>query len=410
MEPVSKEILAWFLKLFRLADVIRRDTWSMYYLCTPNGREEGPLTEAQVAERIHTRRLTPASLLRGPSAPEPKPVSSFYEFKGALRQFEEMTKILEAPRRSRMAVVSLVFGILALVSAVVAFTAGSRLQQRVIRQEQEKQSMQAEQARLARETARTNRRRPPNGEEVKRPPGPRGPNAPAPGVSPPSETKAGADGPTKPSPMQANTPPEGLKLVLVSAGTSLASLLACLILGGIALVRLRKGAGRLTGSPYALGGLGCAGLMLAVVGFGTWQLMSQIPVQQIRKYAAYDSRMKGLSQLHQVATADGKAYPAPEKWCETLLPLLPANSDVLGTPKTGSRFGYNFRLEGKRPKDVARDTVVFFELRKPGWNRAGGADEVKRPGDLEERVVVVTASGRAVLVDALEVDGLRWEP
>lgn len=149
---------------------------------------------------------------------------------------------------------------------------------------------------------------------------------------------------------------------------------------------------------------------MLVVGLGTWNLMSQIPTQQIRRYAAYEGRQRALSQLNHSATADGKAYPAPESWCDLLKPLLPEKSEILGTPKNGSRFGYNFRVEGKRPKDIARDTVIFCEVRKPGWNSLASPETIKRPGDLEEKVVVVLANGRTVLVDSMEVDGLRWDP
>ena len=401
----------------------------MYYICTPNGREEGPLTEGQVAERIHTRRLAPSALLRGPNAPQPRPVTEFQEFKATLRQYAEMTAILEAPRRSRLAVMCLALGLLTLLSAVVAFAVGNRVQQRVIQEEQQKRAAQAEQTRLAREQSLAQRKRGPRPDDAKRaanprPPRPEGARSdPPPGgplSEPPSTGTANGLPPPKAAPPtelakgQSPKPkpalPPGASTVLVSSGISLFSLLGCLVLGTVALIRIRKPSNRLTGNPFAIGGLSCAGAMLLVVGLGTWNLMSQIPTQQIRRYAAYEGRQRALTQLHQLATAGGKAYPAPEKWCDALQPLLPEKSDILGTPKTGSRFGYNFRVEGKHPKDIARDTVIFCELRKPGWNSLGSPETVKRPGDLEERVVVVLANGRALLVDAMEVDGLRWEP
>lgn len=407
----------------------------MYYIRTPNGLEEGPLTEAQVAERIHTRRLAPSTLLRGPNTPQPKPVTDFPEFAAQLRQYAEMTAILEAPRRSRLAITCLAFGVVSLLAAVLAFAVGSRVQQRVIQEEQQRRALQAEQTRLAREQALIQRKHGPKSEENSRPANPRPSRpdpsrrelppgnplseSPTPGSSSPSpspslSTPTPIDitkGPS-PSPSQKPNPalPAGASTVLISSALSLVSLLTCIVLGTVALVRIRKPSNRLTGNHFAIGGLSCAGAMLLVVGFGTWNLMSQIPTQQIRRYAAYEGRQRALTQLHQLATADGKAYPAPEKWCDVLQPLLPPKSEILGTPKTGSRYGYNFRVEGKRPKEIARDTVIFCELRKPGWNSVGSPETVKRPGDLEERVVVVLANGRALLVDAMEVDGLRWEP
>lgn len=401
----------------------------MYYICTPNGREEGPLTEGQVAERIHTRRLAPSALLRGPNAPQPRPVTEFQEFKAALRQYAEMTAILEAPRRSRLAVTCLALGLIALISAVVAFAVGNRVQQRIIQEEQQKRAAQAEQTRLAREQSLTQRKRGPKTDDTKRPGGPRSPRPegtrgePPTGGSitepPPQGTANGLPPPKGPPPTEiAKGPsskpkaalPAGASTVLASSALSLLSLLGCIVLGTIALIQIRKPSNRLTGNPFAIGGLSCAGAMLLVVGLGTWNIMSQIPTQQIRRYAAYEGRQRALTQLHQVATAEGKAYPAPEKWCEVLHPLLPDKSDILGTPKTGSRYGYNFKVEGKHPKEIARDTVIFCELRKPGWNSLGSPETIKRPGDLEERVVVVLANGRTVLVDAMEVDGLRWDP
>lgn len=397
----------------------------MYFICAANGREEGPLTESQIAERIHTRRLTPSSYLKGPGATEPRPVESFQEFRGPLRQYAEMTAILEAPRRSRLAVTSLVLGITALLGALVTYLAASRLQEQVLKSSRERQAAAAEQARLSQESRAQRRRAPaqaPTDKLQRLPEKPAAPsvqtltgtNPPPPGtfvIAPgPGGTRTNIPAAGRPQ-RQGPDVPQGLVVTtLTAAAVSILSLFSCLVTGSVALIHIRKPSKRLVGRELAIGGLACGGAMLALVGLGTWQIVSQIPVQEVKRYAQYEGRMRALSQIHQTATAGGKAYPSVEKWCDELATQIPANSDALGSAKTGCRFGFNARLEGKHPKDVPRDTVAFFELRKPGWNMAGGQGLIKRPGDLAEKVVVVTADGRARLIPSLEVDGLRWDP
>jgi len=396
----------------------------MYYVTLPNRREEGPLTEAQMAERIHARQLSPDSLIKGPKSSEWQRISEFPEFKGSLRQYADVSAILNAPRRSRMAVAALVLGITSVLTLLITGLAAEALQKRIMEQARRDQTLAQEQRRLA--VSRSASKPGTRPDAVTRPSDATTDTASAPQGGVRSRRRPGMDGP-----VQSNTnsaailgaggdrsvsqpgvqPPMGLQWTLgIASVVSLLSLLGALTFGGVAFVRIRRPNSRLTGQNLAVAGLGCAGLMLAIFGTGIWVISSRIPMKEARRYAVYDSRMKALSQLHAVAVNGGKSYPSAEKWCDTLKLLLGEKSDAIGDSKQGCKFGFNARVEGRHPKELPKETVVFFELRKPAWNMAGGQALIKRPGDLAERVVVVCADGRARLIPSLEVDSLRWEP
>lgn len=381
----------------------------MYYIRTEGSREEGPLTEAQVAERIHTRRLSPTSCIRSAKESEWRPITEFAEFKAAVRQYTEMGAILNATRRSRLAVASLAFGIVSLAGLLAAVIAGVQIPRIMTEAAQRNAAIQA--AHRERDAAAVK----PDGDQSPPPePGTRPNRRPRPGADPGGP---GAPGGSNPPAGRAETPnalkpPKGL-LIAVGVGltTGVVSFFGALVCGGISLVRIRRPESRLHGQGFALSGMSLALAGGVAVGIGIWQATRAIPVQTIRRYAGYESRMHTVTELHRLASHNGKTFPPATGWCDALKKSAATNAPVpLGSPKDGCAFGYNSRLEGRRTKEIPRDTVVFFELRKPAWNMAGGADLIKRPGDLSEKVVVVTADGRARLIPALEVDGLRWEP
>lgn len=378
----------------------------MYYIRTEGSREEGPLTEAQVAERIHTRRLAPTSCIRSAKESEWRPVTDFSEFKAAVRQYTEMGAILNASRRSRLAVVSLAFGIVSLLGLLAAVIAGVQIPRIMTEAAQRNAAIQA--AHRERDAA------------VVKPDGDQNP-PPEPGTRPNRRPRAGANpgapgGPNSPAgPVDSPATPKPPKALVLAVGIGLTagviSFFGALVCGGISLVRIRRPDSHLHGQGFAITGMSLALAGGVAVGIGIWQATRAIPVQAIRRYAGYESRMHTVTELHRLASHNGKAYPPATGWCDVLKKSAATNAPVpLGSPKEGCAFGYNSRVEGRRTKEVPRDTVVFFELRKPAWNMAGGADLIKRPGDLAEKVVVVTADGRARLIPALEVDGLRWEP
>jgi hypothetical protein len=396
----------------------------MYFVTLPNRREEGPLTEAQVAERIHARQLAPDSRIKGPRSLEWQPISEFPEFKGPLRQYADVSAILNAPRRSRLAVAALILGITGVLALLITGLAAESLQRQIMAQVRQNQTLAQEQRRSL--ASRPNPKPGTRQDVVIRPGdastepdskpqagvGPRRrPGMDGAGVSDMSSATNNRPGVNRSPAPPAVKPPMGLQWTLgIAGGVSLLSMLGAMVCGGVALVRIRRPANRLTGQNLAFAGLGCAGLMLGLLGVGISVISSKIPMKEARRYAAYDSRMKALTQLHAIAITGGGTYPAAEKWCDTLKPLLGEKSDAIGDSKLGCKFGYNARVEGRRLKEVPKDTVVFFELRKPAWNMAGGQALIKRPGDLAERVVVVCADGRARLIPSLEVDSLRWEP
>lgn len=101
-----------------------------------------------------------------------------------------------------------------------------------------------------------------------------------------------------------------------------------------------------------------------------------------------------------------KQIPPAPNWCDTLNvggKLWPA------TP-TNTWFAINSQVAGRaysRTNPLSGQTVVFFETANPGWNLAGGPEQV---ADNPVGVAVAFADGRAMIVPQNEVERLRWTP
>lgn len=163
--------------------------------------------------------------------------------------------------------------------------------------------------------------------------------------------------------------------------------LVALILGIVAVPKIRKSRGTLKGLVTAI-----IGTALSVMFLGIW-----IPEQTLHDHPSYRrQRMISVSNLSGLGKAmviyanehDGK-FPAPDKWCDLLLegdymkldqfvrprlilywPLLGGHMLVWPPGKKGRcNYAMNPKCEPNSPGDM----VFLFES-KGGWNQFGGPE------------------------------------
>jgi len=219
-------------------------------------------------------------------------------------------------------------------------------------------------------------------------------------------------------PVQAKT--SGLaisSLVLGVLGFCGITALVGLILGIVALGRINRSGGRLSGNGLAIGGICVSGFML-LFSVPVMAALLLPALARAKQRAQTISCMNNVRQLTlalvMYADANGGKLPPAGAWCDAI-------SAKVGSPNVfkclaagqGGRcsYGFNQRLNGfpvARINDRAQ-TVLVFEA-DGGWNMSGAQDEILRQPRHARGVVIGFADGHAELVSTARLPQLIWEP
>jgi len=183
-----------------------------------------------------------------------------------------------------------------------------------------------------------------------------------------------------------------------------------LVLGIVALIRIKLSAGRLAGRRLAWLGL----IIPIVVGVAFLRSIEPEEEAQIMPDRGCQNNLRRLAATFSMyqQNNDGQ-FPAVEKWCDELLETAPGDESMFKCPATKEgRCNYALNvyaaeLEG----DISEDMVFLFES-KPGWNQIGGPElAVAGHQDRSGRKVchVILGNSRGVAVDISEINELNWE-
>lgn len=203
-------------------------------------------------------------------------------------------------------------------------------------------------------------------------------------------------------------------LVLGLLGTCTMGLTALigLILGIIAVLKIDKSGGRLSGKGLAIGGICVSGAMLLFI-----PIQAAILLPALAKAKAKAQTVNCVNNLKQLALGvrmyandkDG-VYPSSAAWCDAIQSYV-GSSKVFQCPsdRSGRRCAYTFnaKLSGLREEDVSPQTVLLFES-DGGWNASGGPEQMIT----HHRVTytVAFADGSVMQVSQSQLDSLRWDP
>jgi Domain of unknown function (DUF4190)/GYF domain 2 len=215
-------------------------------------------------------------------------------------------------------------------------------------------------------------------------------------------------------------------LVLGILGICGITALVGLIMGIIALVKINRSGGRLSGQGLAIAGICVSAFMLLVsIPFMAGltlpalarakqraQVFSQSTPQQRMQTIQCVNNMKQLGLAVRIYAADhNDQLPSAATWCDAIQSNV-GSPKVFQCPSEPGRrcaYAFNAKLDGKKVSEIDPQTVVLFES-DGGWDGTGGADSLKRHKHSTGRVNVGLADGAVMQIQLSQLGTLRWEP
>jgi prepilin-type processing-associated H-X9-DG protein len=219
-------------------------------------------------------------------------------------------------------------------------------------------------------------------------------------------------------------------LVLGILGLCGITALVGLILGIVALVKINRSGGRLSGQGLAIAGICVSGVMLLLsipfmagltlpalarakhraqaISERTQDLSPRLKAERV--YCVNNMKQLALAVKIYTAEHNGQLPPAAT-WCDAIQSYV-SSPQVFQCPSAPGRrcaYAFNARLDGKKEKEIDPQTVLLFES-DAGWNGTGGADALKPHKHSGRTVNVAIADGSVRPVPRSELDTLRWEP
>ena len=188
-----------------------------------------------------------------------------------------------------------------------------------------------------------------------------------------------------------------------------------LILGIIALNKIKASAGRLSGRGLALGGIvtSAIALLLFPVVFLAAMLLPALAKAKSKAQTIQcvnNLKQLGLSvRLHAGDNSD--TFPAATNWSDAILAEAgtPRIYVCPGAPNARCGYAYNAQLSGMDESKIDPGTVMFFES-DSGWNASGGKELMITKPRHGTRYVVGLADGSVQQMTEAQVKNLRWNP
>jgi type II secretory pathway pseudopilin PulG len=226
----------------------------------------------------------------------------------------------------------------------------------------------------------------------------------------PPPLSAGPAGPAKTSGLAIAS----LLLGILGMFTCGISALIGLILGIIAMTKVKQSRGALGGGGIALAGIIVSAIFVFMIPiFAALLLPALAQAKQKAQAINCVNNVKQLSVAMRIYAGDNQNhYPAATNWCDAI------RSDV-GTTKTfqcpadfsGGRcsYAFNARLSGAEDGKADPSTVMIFEA-NGNWNASGGRELMLAKSRHRHLVVVGFADGHIEQVPESQLSQLRWDP
>ena len=219
-------------------------------------------------------------------------------------------------------------------------------------------------------------------------------------------------------------PPEKEQLATASLVLGLSSLgclitaIPGLITGILALQRINRSQGRLTGKGMTTVGLVMSGVMLLVLPvvliFGTVLFPVFGKARGLARMSACTSSAKQLSYAALMYASDWDGHlPLANSWSDDLLPYV-EDIHAMGcadAPRLKSAFAYNRNLSGKNLNEITNrgNLVMFFESDRD-WNGSGDIGAVLQTPRHRDRVTAAFADGSMKMSTSRELANREWMP
>ena len=219
-------------------------------------------------------------------------------------------------------------------------------------------------------------------------------------------------------------PPRTSGLAVTSLVLGILGLLSCgltalvgLVLGFVALSRIKHSNGQLGGQGLAMAGTIVSAACLLLIPVPVGMLLPALA--KAKQKAAGVRCMNNVKQLNlgliMYANDNKDQFPSGTTWCDALKPYLGNSTTAyvcaLGAPNQRCHYALNSRLAGVSLKDIQSParTVLVFEI-DGGWNMAGGRELLPAKGRHNGAYAFGFADGHAEIVRPERLANLRWEP
>ncbi|HTY88209.1 MAG TPA: DUF4190 domain-containing protein [Candidatus Acidoferrum sp.] len=220
---------------------------------------------------------------------------------------------------------------------------------------------------------------------------------------------------------ESGVPPKTSRLAITSLVLAVLGLFTCgatafigLILGIIALVKVKNSRGALGGGGLALAGIIVSAIFIFLIPlFVAMVLPALAAAKQKAQAVTCLNNVKQVSlALRMCGEANQGYYPAATNWCDAVRSYA-GTTNIFHCPVdvSGSRCSYAFNAEvgGVEVGKVDPETVVIFEA-DGGWNLSGGKALLLGNPRHVRGVVVGFADGHVELVPRSRLAQLRWNP
>jgi hypothetical protein len=226
----------------------------------------------------------------------------------------------------------------------------------------------------------------------------------------PPPLPAGPAGPVKTSGLAIAS----LVLGILGLFTCGAAALIGLILGIIAMTKVKQSRGALGGGGIALAGIIVSAVFLLMIPiFAAMLLPALAAAKQKAQSINCVNNVKQLSVALRIYEGNNQDhYPTATNWCDAIQPEV-------GTPNafhcpadfSGGRcsYAFNARLSGAEAGKVDPNTVMIFEA-DGNWNTSGGRELMLTKSRHRHLIVVGFADGHIEQVPESRLSQLRWDP
>lgn len=188
-----------------------------------------------------------------------------------------------------------------------------------------------------------------------------------------------------------------------------------LILGIIALNKIKESAGRLGGRGLAVGGIVTSAIALLLVPVAFMAAMLLPALGKAKSKAQMINCVNNMKQLGlavRIHSGDNNdTYPAATNWCDAITTEVgtPKVFVCPGAPNLTSGYAFNAKLGGVAEGEIDPSTVMIFES-DSGWNASGGRELMITKPRHGNRYVVGLADGSVQQMTEAQIRQLRWEP
>lgn len=189
-----------------------------------------------------------------------------------------------------------------------------------------------------------------------------------------------------------------------------------LILGGVALYRIRKSKGTLTGRGLAIGGMALSIAMLCFAipyAFENLRHLMTHTMVTAQSHRCIANLREAGARLQEYGSSHEGLLPDAATWSDALVAGGAAKEILSCNPRSSLACGYamNAGVSGESLSKLPPNTVLLFESDR-GWNGSGGGElAVFRHLESKNRMMnVLFADGSVHPVAENEIGGLRWNP